>query len=374
MPDDLSLEREKWLADLELRKRELDIKERDQANRDAELRLKEREHQGSTWRSPLVVAIFAASVAALGNAVVAVVNGSLQRDVESSKAESVRILEMIRTGDEKRAAANLDFLLKSGLIADPVLAAKLQSFLNTRQPGAGPALPSQGERVSYARSELLSEPVQNSLSTTLSRYFQYLDRIGFPEQISKVTVAVEDMPTPNAYYSPLDRQIKIDRRLVDDPSVALREYAHHMLISSGHADFKGLRTIESGLADYFACSFLNNPRIGEKAAKVLISPSSAFIRNLDNHENYVQRSEEDEFTSGVGVVWGGFFWDLRSKLGAEAADRLLVSAWTSFRPAGPGTAIDRAFMATLLSAATKSNRETVNIVKSAAAARKLPLP
>jgi hypothetical protein len=372
MPDDPSLEREKWLADIELRKRELDIKEREQANHDAELRLKEREHQASTWRSPLVVAIFAASVAAFGNAVVAVVNGSLQRDVESSKAESVRILEMIRTGDEKRAAANLEFLLKSGLISDTTLATKLQSFLKTRQPGAGPALPSQGERVGYARSELLSEPVQNSLEATLSRYFEYLDRIGFPKQIAKVTVAVEDMGAPNALYFPADKQIKIDRRLVDDPSVALREYAHHVLIAPRTGDFPATRAIESGLADYFACSFLNNPKVGERAAKVLIGPSSPFLRNLENQDTYDRIPAKNEFAAGA--VWGGFFWRLRSKLGADVADRLLVTAWTSFNPTGPATSIERTFLSSVLSAATQHGAETVNVVRSVAAARKLPMP
>lgn len=370
MPDDLSLEREKWLADLELRKRELDIKERDQANRDTELRLKEREHQASTWRSPLVVAIFAASVAAFGNAVVAIVNGSLQRDLESSKAESVRILEMIRTGDEKRAADNLKFLLRSGLIADKTLATRLQSFLDTTKPGAGPALPSPGERVGFARSDLLSHAVQNSLEATLSRYFEYLDRIGFPKQIAKVTVAVEDMEPPNAYYSVPDKQIKIDPRLVEDPYVALREYAHHVLMAPGINDFPASRGIESGLADYFAGSFLNNPKVGEKTAKVLLGPSGEFIRNLDNQDTYNEAQDESE----ARTVWGGFFWDLRSKLGADVADRLLVTAWTAFKPTGPATAIAPAFVSALLSAATAKGQQTTDVVKSAAAARKIPLP
>jgi hypothetical protein len=153
MAEEPTLEREQWLADLEIRRREIAIRERDQANRDAELTLKELEHRAAAWRNPLTVAIFAAAVAAACNAVVALVNGSLQRDLdekrqsseialERSKAESTRILEMIKTGDRDQAAGNLEFLLQSGLIADKQLSARLDNYLRTRKPGSGPSLPS----------------------------------------------------------------------------------------------------------------------------------------------------------------------------------------------------------------------------------------
>src|SRR5947209_5523236 len=73
-------EREKWRADFDMRGREVAVKEREQAS--------------SNWRSPIVVAIMAATAAAGGNAVVAIVNGTQQVNLENSKAESARILEM----------------------------------------------------------------------------------------------------------------------------------------------------------------------------------------------------------------------------------------------------------------------------------------
>jgi hypothetical protein len=149
MKHDPDFEREKWRVETELRQRELSLRERDQANRDAELDLKRKELAGSKWRSPLVVAIFAATVAALGNAGVTFVNGMLQRDlenaksdaelrVEESKAESSRILEMIKTGNTDDAAKNLTFLLDTALVSDPKRAAKLRAFLSSR---AAPVLP-----------------------------------------------------------------------------------------------------------------------------------------------------------------------------------------------------------------------------------------
>src|SRR6185503_13596496 len=121
----LQFEREKWAADLRLRERELDLREEEQRQ--------------ARWRSPLTVAIFAAALAAAGNAVVAFVNGNSQRDLEDGKAESERILEMIKTGDPDSAADNLQFLLDSGLIADQTRVAKLASYLKTRGAGTGPA-------------------------------------------------------------------------------------------------------------------------------------------------------------------------------------------------------------------------------------------
>jgi hypothetical protein len=116
-PVDLDLE--KWRFERESRERELALKEREQANKDAELDLRRRDQRAATWRNPLTVAIFAAAVAGLSNAGVALVNGSLQRDLdrakreaelnlEKTKSESNRILEMIKTGDSEKAAGNLD--------------------------------------------------------------------------------------------------------------------------------------------------------------------------------------------------------------------------------------------------------------------------
>jgi hypothetical protein len=71
-----------------------------------------------------VVAIFAAALAALGNTVVTVVNGALQRQLEANKrdaeraleenkAESSRVFEMIKTGDTETAAKNLSFFFST---------------------------------------------------------------------------------------------------------------------------------------------------------------------------------------------------------------------------------------------------------------------
>ena len=96
------------------------------------------------WRSPLVVAILAATCAAAGNAVVAIVNGLEQRKVEGQRAEETRILEMIKAGNPDKAAENLGFLLSAGLIENRDRSDKIRRFLNSRRPGTGPSLPTSG--------------------------------------------------------------------------------------------------------------------------------------------------------------------------------------------------------------------------------------
>ena len=137
----LEFEREKWLAEYELRKREVVIKERDESR--------------SRWSSPLVLAVLAAATAGLGNAAAIWLNGIEQRNLETtkteqakileeSKAEAARILEVIKTGNNAdKAAVNLKFLLDAGLISDPDRRKSIAGFLTGRAAGEGPALPSQ---------------------------------------------------------------------------------------------------------------------------------------------------------------------------------------------------------------------------------------
>lgn len=138
-----TLERQKWEKDAAFREREVVVKERELALREDELALKRKELAAAGWRSPLIVAIMAATLAGLGNAGVTVVNGILQRQLEDQKSEQTRILEMIKTGDPDKAAGNLEFLLSAGLISDPEVTSRIRKFLTEREPGSGPALPPQ---------------------------------------------------------------------------------------------------------------------------------------------------------------------------------------------------------------------------------------
>lgn len=120
---------------------EVALREREVGVKEAELELKRKEHASAGWRSPLVIAVLAAALGALGNAYVTSINASLQRELEDQKAEQQRLLEAIKTGDPDGAAVNLQFMLDAGLISEPKRVKKLREFLASREPGTGPVLP-----------------------------------------------------------------------------------------------------------------------------------------------------------------------------------------------------------------------------------------
>lgn len=127
-------EREKWQAELELRRRELDIKEREQTR----LAL---EAKRSRWWNPLFIAIVGATIAAAGSVFVSWVNGVASQQAEAVKGESARILEAIKATDTEKAKGNLRFMVAAGLISEPI-ASKIQEYLTEQPAGQGPVLPS----------------------------------------------------------------------------------------------------------------------------------------------------------------------------------------------------------------------------------------
>jgi hypothetical protein len=320
-PSRIDFEREKWRDEQHMRERELIIREREQANRDAETELKRQEQAGTKWRNPLVVAIFAATVAALGNAGVTWINGVQQRGLEDrkrigeatlerSKAESTRILEMIKTGDTEKAADNLTFLLEAGLVSEEDLVRRLKDYLANRKPGTGPSLPAQTARFGFEVTEALTSSIQKELESTLNKYIAYIDSIGFPRSPDRVLLRIEKMDTPTAYYH--NHTIVIDYRLATDALIALRQYSHFILAKQGRAWIGQFAAIESALASYFVYSYLNN--IG-----------------LDNEKKFDEftQIEHSQMPYQGGEIWAGAFWEMRKRLGREIIDPLLASAWAS---------------------------------------------
>jgi hypothetical protein len=162
----MDFEREKWRADYELRKREIEIKEREQAR--------------SRWSNPIVLAVLAAALAGLGNAAATWLNGIEQRKLETekaeqarsmeeTKAEAARILEVIKTGDADKAAANLKFLADMGLISNAGRLQHIQTFLDHRSAGGGPALPAGQSAESNRVLQEMMQMMQGSLRDAASR-------------------------------------------------------------------------------------------------------------------------------------------------------------------------------------------------------------
>ena len=324
-------EREKWRADLDMRGREVAVKEREQA--------------GSKWRNPLVVGVFAAALGAFGNAGVAVVNGWLQRGLESqkrdaelrleeSKAESGRILEMIKTGDPERAAANMEFLLKSGLVTNEERVARLAQYLKDRPTGTGPSLPTATGAFTFEPADALTKPIQDRLQKSLDAYVGYLKKVGFPSATSGVKIKVDKARNTNTMYSSSDNELAIGEKILGDVSVALQTFTYHVLEgatpeTTDRSDLL-LASLEVGLADYFTSSFLKNPRLGEIAAKIM-QPNLPYLRLLENDRKFADfetmRTRNEIYAAAD--IWGGLFWAVRQKIGQDKADAAIAGAWSA---------------------------------------------
>ena len=123
---------------------------------DREVRVKEREldhtitsTERNAWKSPLVVAIFAAALGAFGNAVTVYYNSYLDRQAAATEhdrsialseagAENDRILEMIKIGDPEQVQRNLEFLIETELVKDPHKVESIVGYYKNRVPGTDP--------------------------------------------------------------------------------------------------------------------------------------------------------------------------------------------------------------------------------------------
>lgn len=130
---DAPTERERFEAERIDRKIEQSQKERETEAKLIELRR-------SRMTNPLIVAIIAAALAALGNSYLSHQNNTEQRILEEGKAEAARILEAIKAPDSDKASANLTFLLRTGLIADEKHRQSIEKYVRERPGGQGASL------------------------------------------------------------------------------------------------------------------------------------------------------------------------------------------------------------------------------------------
>lgn len=192
-------------------------------------------------------------------------------------------------------------------------------------------------------SSNISSKQEEAINSTLKLLQKYFQKIGFKPPKGRIRVRFEDdskgMGT-TAFYDPGQNLVQIRSRLVDDLDLTIHSYAHHALmgrkeISLSSASYE-VQSIEAGLADYYTCSFTNNPHIAEKSIPIFREEHGAekyphpYLRNLDNDRSFdevdLERAGEAELHD-IGEIWGGAFWELRSRLGQETADKLLFSAW-----------------------------------------------
>jgi hypothetical protein len=172
------------------------------------------------------------------------------------------------------------------------------------------------------------DAIQTSLQAMLSNYTNYLNGVGF--HTDKIPIRIDEKVL-NAWFDGKD--IFINPKFSGDVDVPRREYTQYVLstniLSGGEYKNELRQHIESALADYFSCSFANRPLFGEIVAAVMNLPRP-YIRDLNNSRSFDEAPDvRGSVTLDRGEIWGGAFWELRSVVGQDLADRLLAGAWQS---------------------------------------------
>lgn len=341
-------------AELALATRKQDLAEREFAARVDDA-------QAARWRSPLVVAIIAATVAGLSNAAVALVNANAQRTLSAQQAEASRILEVIKTGDPDKAVRNLRFLLDAGLIGAGEQNERLRKFLAAAARGevAAPSLPAGGNFALDKASDLPADQSAKIL-TDLGRFAAYLESLGFARPSKPITVRLK-RGSHNAFYLGDEATIEIDSDLARDPDVARHPYAVAMIETlarqSGQGGSPVGAAIMYGATDYFIGSYAGRSRIGEISGP-LLKPGGGPLRDLAIRRAFATMQPADSAVER-GEIWSSLFWAIRGEIGQRAADALIAATLRGAFGVKRETTTAAQFSAALASEAARSGHPGV---------------
>ena len=131
--------------------------------------------------------------------------------------------------------------------------------------------------------------------------------------------------------------------------------------------------IENGLARYLPCSHRNDPRldigIGQEAIGIGQEAGKTALYDLAEPKTFDEMGplRESQTPSGrtaevrycAPQIWASLFWALRTTLGQDEADMLLVRAWSSTEQ---GDQFDRRFVDQLLNLASDDQRKDIENV------------
>jgi hypothetical protein len=187
----------------------------------------------------------------------------------------------------------------------------------------------------FAFSGAVDQTEKESLNAALVSYHDFLKGLGFDLSEEAPSVFIDTESKYNAYYDPGNRRIVIGKPFADDLDVLFHEYTHHVLMGNVSVKFEELDSdavrLESGIADYFPCSFNNDSKLAEKMGAYLQSEgigAKPYLRNLENERQFDEIKAETP-PQDAGEVWGGVFWDMREVFGREAADAAIADAWVA---------------------------------------------
>lgn len=223
----------------------------------------------------------------------------------------------------------------------------------------------------------LNDKIKAETEDLLQPYMKHLNSIGFTLKPGQVTLRFQpDMN--NAHYYHNNLSIVMDPRVVVDKSVVRREYNHHALsvILGDQADaiFQSCSGVESALADYLGCSFVDDPVVGKEFVAALSgADSNGILRTMDNERNFAQAGDNTG-RHNVGEVLSGALWAMRKEIGKETLDPLLVKAWSQLPKTDTTKGQLVRFATSLMKVATAEKTADIGIINKVFGSRGLELP
>lgn len=213
-------------------------------------------------------------------------------------------------------------------------------------------------------AQALPVKIQHGLLGALAGFIVWLGRLGVAASTSvELRVVVDpDSSTVPGYHA--ERALITARPIwVRDSDVFARLIGLHAFgqmlrqvrkkpARSGAAA-RELSPLVSGLADYCACSYHDNARLGSVAAPVVFRRDTLCLRDLRTE------LKRGDLVAGAppqeaGAVWAAALWELRERLGASAADRLILGAWQAACTSAPERTLEQRFAKQLLALAQRS--------------------
>jgi Zn-dependent metalloprotease len=115
-----------------------------------------------------------------------------------------------------------------------------------------------------------------------------------------------------------------------DIDVIFHEYTHAIISELvGPYQSTTFKALNEGSADYFSSSFLDDPILGEYAARIFNTRTS-FIRRADNQNRWPSNIVGEVHADGN--IWSGALWDIREQLGGDITDEIAINAIAMLSP------------------------------------------
>jgi hypothetical protein len=137
--------------------------------------------------------------------------------------------------------------------------------------------------------------------------------------------------------------------------------------------FGNLYLLESDIDDYFVASYAGRPQLYLELHRVLGSQAGP-PTTLLNHEPFSRSTPSEIAFKENREVWGGMFWEIRTKLTRDTADKILADAWIQMPTQVKESDIAATFLKSLLTVADKSSHNAGETIRSVLHDRGFPHP